>query len=52
VQTTRLAESFELLTRSVELIGPDIFQRKTMCNPVVLVQKSSNPTRRQSVKRV
>jgi len=35
VQTTRLAASFELLTGSVALIGPEKFRRKAVCNPAV-----------------
>jgi len=35
VQATRLAESFQLLTGSVALTGPEKFQRKAMCNPAV-----------------
>jgi len=35
VQTTKLAESFELLTRSVALTGPEKFSRKAMCDPAV-----------------
>ena len=35
VQTTRLAESFELLTGSVVLTGPEKFPHKAMCDPAV-----------------
>jgi len=38
VETTRLAESFELLTRSVVLIGPEKFLRKVTCDPAVFVR--------------
>jgi len=39
VQTTRLAESFELLTGSVALARPEIFPRKVMCDPAVFALK-------------
>jgi len=35
LQTTRLAESFALLTRSVALSGPEKFPCKATCNPAV-----------------
>jgi len=35
VQTTKLAKSFELLTGSVALTGPEKFLRKAMCDPAV-----------------
>ena len=41
LQTTRLSKSFELLTRSVALTGPEKFPRKTTCDPVVLARTAS-----------
>jgi len=35
VQTTRLAKSFELLTVSVALTGPEKFLHKATCDPAV-----------------
>jgi len=35
VQTTRLAESFELLTMSVALTGPEKYLRKATCNSAI-----------------
>jgi len=35
VQTTRLAESFEHLTMSVALTGPEKYLRKAMCNSAI-----------------
>jgi len=37
VQTTRLAESFELLTRSVVLTGPEKFPHKAARYPAIFV---------------
>jgi len=44
VQTTRLAESFELLTTRLE-----IFPHKATCDPVILAQKSPKAARHESV---
>jgi len=41
VQTTRLAESFELLTSSVALTGPEKFLRKATCDAAVLLRTAS-----------
>jgi len=49
VQTRRLAELFELLSSSIPLLVPELRMRKATCNPVVLAQKSANPTGHQSV---
>jgi len=38
VRTTRLAESFELLTRSVALTEPEKFPRKPTCDSAVFVR--------------
>jgi len=38
VQTTRLAESFEVLTGSVAPTGPEKFPRKTTCDPAVFLR--------------
>jgi len=38
VQTTRLAQSFELLTRSVVLTGPEKFPRKATYDPAVFAR--------------
>jgi len=40
VQTTRLAESFELLTGSVPLTGPEKFPCKATYDPAVFVQRA------------
>jgi len=48
VQSTRLAESFELLTGSAALTRLEKFSRKATCDLVVLVQKSPKPARRKS----
>ena len=48
VQASRLAESFELLTRSVALTGPEKFLRKATCVSVFFL-KSLISARRQSV---
>ena len=37
-QSTRLAESFELLTWSVALTALEKFPRKAMCNPAVFAR--------------
>jgi len=46
VQATRLATSFELLTGSVALTGPEKFLRKTTCVSVFFSRKSPKPARR------
>jgi len=38
VQSTRLVESFELLTRSVALTGLEKFPRKATCDPAVFAR--------------
>jgi len=50
VQATRLAVSFQLLTGSVALTGPEKFPRKTTCVSVFFSRKSLKVTGRQSVK--
>jgi len=52
VQTTGLAESFELFTGSVALTGPEKFPRKAMCVLVGFFLKSQKAAGRQSVERV
>jgi len=42
VQTTRLAASFELLTGSVALTGPEKFPRKATCDPVFFCENPRN----------
>ena len=49
VQTRRLTTSFELLTGSAVLIGPERFSCKAMCDPVVLAQEFLISAGRQSV---
>jgi len=45
VQTKRLAESFEPLTRSLPLSVPELRACKATCDLVVLAQKSLKPAR-------
>jgi len=49
VQATRLAASFETLTGSVALTGPEKFPRKATCVPVFFPWKSPKVAGRQSV---
>jgi len=49
VQTRRLAASFEPLNSSLPLSAPELRSRKSMCDLVVLAQKSLKVTGRQSV---
>jgi len=51
VQASRLA-SFELLTESVALTGPEKFLRKATCVSVFFSQKSPKVARCQSVKTI
>jgi len=39
VQTTRLAESFDTSTRSVNHTGPEKFSRKDTCDPAVICKQ-------------
>jgi len=50
VQATRLAAYFETLTESVELTGPEKYQRKATCVSVFFSRNSPKVTRCQSVK--
>jgi len=47
VQTTRFSVSFELLTGSVALTGPEKFPRKASCDQVF---SSRNPQKRPDAK--
>ena len=52
VQTTRLAESFELLSGSVALTGSEKFLRKATCDPAVFFANHLNLLGCESVKDV